>query len=406
MQNGIRGLGLIPAILLSVMALTGCGQLQPSNAVDAQGSARTGPRIVLTPTSGASNSPLTIDGFGFPPTAHIQIGFSSMSETHDPVQIGEVIASADGQFKLIFMIPQNWQDGALIIDDSLSITAASSDRSISTSAVFNVASTPGVTPSATKSAAGGQQPAGRNLPAVVIAPTGGTARTSVTVRGTGFPSSVEVVIRLGLPGSGAMSQVYASTVSDTAGNVTVVFLMPAAWPDGKPIVEKRLAIVAVTTDGSARALAEFAYNQMNETGSPNSPVELTASAASSQTTSPPLTTSRPIVKPEGTAGFSQEPINVTVDFLNSLLRDPSGASSVTYLSQRLHAEISANWILPTGLGIQPGYNSFEVTLFSNSPDSVVIQAALTYESGASIRNFTMIKEAGTWRIDKVVSGSK
>jgi len=226
------------------------------------------------------------------------------------------------------------------------------------------------------------------------------------VRGTGFPSSVEVVIRLGLPGSGAMSQVYASAMSDNAGNVTVVFLMPAAWPDGKPIAEKRLAIVAVTTDGSARALAEFAYNQANETGSPDAPVELTASATSSQTTSPPLTTSRPIVQPEGTAGFSQEPINVTVDFLNSLLRDPSGASSVTYLSQRLHAEISANWILPTGLGIQPGYNSFEVTLFSNSQDSVVIQTALTYESGASIRNFTMIKEAGTWRIDKVVSGSK
>jgi hypothetical protein len=77
---------------------------------------------------------------------------------------------------------------------------------------------------------------------------------------------------------------------------------------------------------------------------------------------------------------------------------------VSYLSQRLRTEISENWVLPTGLGIQPGYNSFEVAMVSRDDNTTVLQATLTYESGASIRTLTMVKEGPNWRVDRVVAG--
>jgi hypothetical protein len=405
MQNRIRGWDLIQGILLSVIVLTACGQPQPPNGAGAQGAKGTGPRIALTPTTGAPNSPVTIDGAGFPLNTQIQIGFNSTTETRNPIQIGEVMANGTGEFKLIYIIPRTWQDGALITDDGLNITATSNDRSISVSALFNVTSIPGQTLAPPKHGTV-TQPSMQGLPMISIAPPSGAAGTSVVVHGTGFPESTEVVIRMGIPGSGAMAQVYARTSSDNAGIVTVSFAIPAAWPDGKPIVEKHVVIVATTADGNSRALAEFSYNHLNDLGSPSPPIALTASSTVNPATSAPLATTRPITKPEGTAVFSPEPINTSVDFLNSLLRDPSGASSVAYLSQRLRSEISANWVLPTGLGIQPGYRAFQVTLLNNGEGSVVIQATLTYESGASVRNFTLIKEGVDWRIDKVVSGSR
>jgi hypothetical protein len=100
-----------------------------------------------------------------------------------------------------------------------------------------------------------------------------------------------------------------------------------------------------------------------------------------------------------------DPIKTSVDFLNSLLRDPSGASSLVYLSQRLRTDITNNWVLPTGLGVQPGYNSFIVVQIGKTDDSVLVQATMTYESGASVRNFTLIPEGGNWRIDRIVAGS-
>ena len=145
----------------------------------------------------------------------------------------------------------------------------------------------------------------------------------------------------------------------------------------------------VTQDPSILATEEIPVNIATRT--------VSASPAFTGTSAPVVDASSPVIS---------DSLKTSVDFLYSLLRDPTGTSSVPYLSQRLRADIENNWALPTGLGIQPGYNSFEVILLSKTEDNVMIQATLTYESGASLRNFTLIKENDHWRIDQIVAGSR
>jgi hypothetical protein len=231
--------------------------------------------------------------------------------------------------------------------------------------------------------------------------------TQVTVSGSGFPGHTTIVVRLGLPGPGAGPRQYASSMSTADGYVTLIFPFPTKWPDGKVMDEKTIVVVASTEDGHISAMTAIQNVTGNTTITPQpdaggltpTPVSVKPLVTSQVTQSISATIDA------GTSAF-QEPINASVDFLNSLLRDPSGASSVGFLSQRLRAEISNNWVLPTGLGIQPGYNSFVVELLSKGDTAVVVQATLTYESGASVRNFTMIKEGDYWRIDNVVAGSR
>ena len=405
MHNRIRGWSLVHSILLSVMVLAACGQVPVPDSTSASNLPGSGPRIGLSPVSGVPNTPVTIEGEGFSPQLRLAISISSASSAKEILQIGEVIAGSTGQFRLILIIPQSWPDGTPTSQDGIKITAATVDSSVIVSSVFLFTDADGKVINSATSGNSTQSTTAGIKPQITVNPPGGNAGTTILIDATGYPPSTDLVVRLGLPGAGAFPQTYAGGTTDVNGSASLSLSIPDSWPDGKPISEKQIVILVTSADGAARSLAEFTYGLAATSGATKSTGTISATVTSpkpgiSISGTPPL----PAV--DGSGHFSQEPINVSVDFLTSLLRDPSGTGSIAFLSQRLRTEISTNWVLPTGLGIQPGYSSFEVALLASSESNAVIQATMTYESGASTRNFTMIRENGTWKIDKVVSGAK
>ena len=267
-------------------------------------------------------------------------------------------------------------------------------------------------------------------PQLVLKPPAGMPNTQVVVEGNGFPGQTRVRVGLSPQDAPQLITYIGEVDSDEKGHFTLLYIMPDIWPDGSPMDDPILTFSASTLDEQVKVSADFqdlsspASAMTAQASLPSTPVRLPVTqdpsmlateeagspspvnvATRTVSASPAFTgTSAPVV--DASSPVISDSLKTSVDFLYSLLRDPTGTSSVTYLSQRLKADIENNWALPTGLGIQPGYNSFEVILLSKTDDNVMIQATLTYESGASLRNFTLIKEEDHWRIDQIVAGSR
>ncbi len=393
---------LTGVMMAALLLLSACGTNTP--AANGTGSSATpSPQITLTPGSGTTNSAVTINGSGFPANAHVLLGVASSSQPTMTQSIGEIVAGETGQFTLIFMIPRTLANGKALAENQLLITGRTADGSIAVSAPFQVIDP---APLARNASPGGDTGTAVAVapPKITVDPSSGGPGTLVSVTGANFPVDSMLRVHLGITSGAASSQPYASGVSDGYGNVSLHFTIPDSLSSGLVLRRGRLVIEVSTSDGSAKAAAGFEYYPPSPTPVPvaNTPGgAITGTAGSTVLTDTQALTATP---GSGTQLY-QEPINVSIDFLNSLLRDPTGNSSVVYLSNRLRDEIANNWALPTGLGIQPGYSSFEVVFISRSNDGVVIKATMTYESGASIRNLTLIREKGSWRIDKVISGS-
>jgi len=102
-------------------------------------------------------------------------------------------------------------------------------------------------------------------PYVNARPGSGGAGTDVTVSGGGFPANTQVTVYLGAPVQGAPrlaapdANRYATTTTNGSGDYSVSFIMPADWPDGKPIEAGELLILVVTDNFVASASTLFDY---------------------------------------------------------------------------------------------------------------------------------------------------
>ena len=412
LQNDWRG-WVNPLLVTVGLLLAACSSGGTPAAVHTATPTATGPQLRLYPASGTLNTQLTIDGAGFPANTQVRVRMDATDTERSPQFIGEVLTNEGGQFKLIFIIPSVWSDGTPITDRTLNFTGVTADEASSATAGFANTSAPtgeGMPqPEATETA---DDPPGGE-PSLVLVPDTGGANTTVVANASGFPANTRIVIQLGVPGAGANPQVYANVETDANGSANLSFAMPGAWPDGRAITDRTLIVLAGTEDAKVKALAQFNFDATasvatpvatDPDGSAQPTTDAVATPPDGEQTGVPISTTPLVVA--GPGPDTPEPIQASIDFLYALLRDPSGASSVPYLSERLRTEISNNWALPTGLGIQPGYNSFQVVMVGKNEESVILQATLTYESGASIRTLTMVKEAENWRVDKVVAGGQ
>jgi hypothetical protein len=99
----------------------------------------------------------------------------------------------------------------------------------------------------------------RSEPTILLDPATGGPGTSVAVAGSSFPAETQVSVRLGPPSVGATPQSYGESTTDAAGGFSLLFTMPAHWPNGTPIAETDLMVVVLNEDGSAKATAPFSY---------------------------------------------------------------------------------------------------------------------------------------------------
>lgn len=96
-------------------------------------------------------------------------------------------------------------------------------------------------------------------PALVLIPAAGGPGSTIQVNGSHFPAGTEVQVRLGPPAVGATPRAYATAVADGQGAFSLLLNLPTAWPDGIPITQQELLVVALNEDGTIQATAPLVY---------------------------------------------------------------------------------------------------------------------------------------------------
>ena len=93
------------------------------------------------------------------------------------------------------------------------------------------------------------------------------------------------------------------------------------------------------------------------------------------------------------------PLQATIGFLNSLIVDGSGNSSLPYLDPGLHAQALTAPGDGLVLGIDTTYTSFEVNWLGTSGATSKVEARLSYENGARASHlFDLRRNGDAWQI--------
>ncbi len=387
-------LDMLLALALSTALLAACATPVVTPPVEA--TVVTTPMISITPAAAGPGAPVTVDGVGFISGAKVIVRLDPVGGSAS-IQLAEVAPSDIGVFKLIFIMPSTWADGSTINNGDLLITASSTDGSASASAGISFMTDGNAPPDSSQPAAAATASATEpaiatpaptpDQPTVVIEPASGGAGLEVRVRGSGFDANLPLVVRLGTPGVGAGERVYASGVTNGQGAIELTFIMPATWPDGRPITESSLIVLLGSEDDAARALAEFRYN-----------------AAPQPTNTPDIPTPSPAPTLIAEFGVVSTPnaIQAAIDFFYAVIRDPNGTSAAAYFSPDLQAEVRAGRSILAILNLTSLFSRFEVSTLSAGDSNTIMQATLTYPDGSVVqRTLNFVKDGENWRIDSV-----
>jgi hypothetical protein len=98
------------------------------------------------------------------------------------------------------------------------------------------------------------------------------------------------------------------------------------------------------------------------------------------------------------------PVEVSLQFLTGLLRDASGASSMSLLSRRLQEEVEGGRPPLSLLSVHEIYHSFSVSWLAAADGHTSVQAILNYPGGGvEERVLTLVLQDGGWRIDAIAT---
>lgn len=360
--------------LMCILCLAACSSPKPPaegtpTPVAAQQSTPFAPVITLSPAMGGAETQVTIVGRGFPPNARVSVRLHSPGAGAAPFTWAEATTDAQGNAGITFYMPAQWPDGRRITENKLIVAVAADDFGVQAEAEFSFVGAP-VPPTPTV-----PQPA---APAPSPTPVADYPRTPAEVVDR-FLQSLRAD-----PG-GARSLPYLSRSLQAeiqAGRSPLQIL-------GIPAMCQSFIVAAGPQVGDS---ATF-YVTFNFGASQQSRVIILAQEDS-------LWRINAIAAAEGaTLG---DPGQVTHDFLISLLRDPSGAGSLKYLTRRRAAEVEGGTSILALLGVQKLYKSFSYEiLVMNSGGVSTIRVTLDYDDGPQARTFTLIQEGGGWRINDI-----
>lgn len=231
------------------------------------------PFAEVSPASGQGGAQVIVRGGGFPPNTQVAVllgKFDGQVNASGPQAYASGVTDNAGNYELVFIMPTHWADGKPIDAGMVLVVVTTPDLTQQAAVPFrHLGSPPTATPTPTLT----PTPAG---PAAVVQPESGGPHTPVTIRGYGFPANTRVNAHLAgvitdLQKSGSESTIYASTVTDGAGNYIMPMVMPADWPDGTPLQSGQLAILIATDDYRTTANATFTYTALQSTPTPSLP---------------------------------------------------------------------------------------------------------------------------------------
>ena len=261
------------------------------------------PAVTLNPTSGVAGTIVGVSGSGFPANVNVGIYLAALDTsiaTGEPIRYAAGRTDANGRATLSITMPSNWPNGAPIEQDKVVVTMARTDFSVSASAVFSYLSpgptwTPTPIPTATTTPPATATAAPN--PSANLTPRSGGAGTVVTITGSGFPGNTTLYAHLaplgGSGGSGNEYANYAIVATNPNGDYTMIFAMPAVWPNGTPIKTGRIAILIATADFSQQTSVTFDYAGVSAAGQATADPTNTPVPAATDTPVPPTNTPEP-----------------------------------------------------------------------------------------------------------------
>lgn len=205
---------------------------------------------------------------------------------------------------------------------------------------------------------------------------------------------VTLGLAIALAGCGAAGSINAEVTSSAA-------TASAAAPQTGTVVITRTVVVTSTvfqtvTVGTIAAPAPTT----SSTSSTEATTSVTTSAVTS-TESTPTAHKTPTPEPNSlpVAGAA----DVTLAFLAALEKDPSGKSSLQYLSTRLQGMVQSGHSVASIVGIQNMYSHYQAAaaVSRGGGRAATVNITLTYASGPVMRIVTLIPEGGAWRIDDI-----
>ncbi len=210
-------------------------------------------------------------------------------------------------------------------------------------------------------------------------PSSGPVGSPITVNFGGFPGNTAVNLYIGgyVSARAADTTVYASTVTDNSGRGALAFVLPGAWPDGRPIAPGKLALLVATADFGVSASTDFDVTAPRPTVAPNPYLDVNPSSGGPGTQ----------VRAQG-GGF---PANSNVNiFLSSLARAQRADQPTPIASARTDG--NGNFIAlfampgdyPNGSSIPTG----KLVILA-ATDGFVTQASATFDYFVTPANATI-----------------
>ncbi|RIK35513.1 MAG: hypothetical protein DCC55_30085 [Chloroflexi bacterium] len=245
-----------------------------------------GPSVTVTPGSGRANAWVTVTGSGFPANVRVDVYLAGLVSASAlaaaPRSYATTFTDRDGNYSMSFAMPSTWPDGTPIETGTLAVLVATEDFGFRANTSFDFVAetaTPTQVPPATLTLT--PNPTATPVPTAMptaprptaipppavnpyaeVTPLSGGRNAQVTLRGGGFPGHSVIHVYLGTfdaqVGGGERVR-YGSAVTESNGNFTISFTLPATWPDGTPVAPGRLLILVATEDLSRQASAVFDY---------------------------------------------------------------------------------------------------------------------------------------------------
>ena len=358
------------------------------------------PAVTLNPTSGNVDSSVTISGTGYGPSKTITVKYDGATQTTTP---STVTTTAYGTFSCTFNVPTSTNGNHIV--------SAVDSSSNTGSTTYSVAST------------------------IILTPSSGTPRSTVTIAGAGFGGSKaimatfdDVTVTLG-----------GSTTTSSAGSFSATFTVPASVKGSHTVVvadsdsnaaSASLTVtqgiiltpsngsvgstVTVSGDGFlASSTVTLTYNSIVQT---TTPATITNNASGSFTATfviPASASASNIV--QASDGINTASATFTVVVSITITSNPTGSGYVTVDSNLVATPAIFNWALGSshtlqanspvsgGTGIQYIYTSWSDSgsqthsyTVPSSPQTITATFKTQYRLSISTNFGTTTPTTGTW----------
>lgn len=199
----------------------------------------------VNPTSGPAGATVFVTGGGFPPNTPVHVYLGALVRASraqaEPTRYVSGVTDARGEYRMSFVMPATWPDGAPIEAGDLTVLVATENFTVEASDTFTFqAARPPVSPA----------------PYISVNPGSGGPDTPVVVLGGGFPANMRVNAHLARVVSAALRssdspEAYASAITDGQGNFSLSFVIPRQWKGTNDNIDTGKLLVVVATDNFA-----------------------------------------------------------------------------------------------------------------------------------------------------------